>query len=83
MGSGNGSALQGVTKNIPTHPYSTTAIGTANLSKFEGFENSVVPATGVTTATTSYFPRAIIDRSKIVNADFMFPVWPSANQVLG
>jgi hypothetical protein len=79
LGGGSGSSLQGLTKLIPTHPFSPS-IGNAaaNNSKFEGLEQSVNPTTGALTNTDNYFPRAIIDRSKIINSDFMMPVTPIA-----
>ena len=56
-------------------------IGTVASSKLEGLERSVVPSTGVLTPMVNpnggagyYFPRAIISRHKVLNADFSCPV---------
>jgi hypothetical protein len=42
-----------------------------NTNRFEGLEPSV-SASGVLAATTNFFPRSCIDRTRVVNADFNF-----------
>ena len=61
-----------MTKNIPTHPASYAGAVAANgvsSSKFEGLEPTI-DANGALTVSANYFPRALISRHKIVNADF-------------
>ena len=84
----SGSNIQGFNKNTPTHPmsYNSTAANSINgvaNSRFEGLEPTVGPVggtvnNGVLAATTNYFPRACIDRTKIVNADFNFVPYSAA-----
>jgi len=78
----NASTTMGFSKNLPTHPLCSAVATVANMggvasSPFEGFECSVDPAAGVLLPVqnlggnvASYFPRAIISRHKIINADF-------------
>lgn len=65
-----------MTKNIPTHPASYAGAVASNgvaSSKFEGLEptiNMTTGSVGQLVASANYFPRALISRHKIVNADF-------------
>ena len=42
---------------------------------------SVSPSTGNLTATTNYFPRAIISRHKVINADFCMPAYTQTSTI--
>lgn len=84
-GSFSGSNIQGFNKNIPTHPMSYAATQVSNgvsSSRFEGLEPTVSAGLGANVgalaATTYFFPRSCIDRSKIVNADFNFVPYNAA-----